>query len=71
MALLPAPSPAAAGPDGETAAGGGHTARISRTEYGIPHTLARDFDGLGYGYGYAFAQDNVCALAEPGGDLAG
>jgi acyl-homoserine-lactone acylase len=45
VALLPAPSSAATGPGGETVAEGGHTARISRTEYGIPHILARDFDG--------------------------
>ncbi|MFD7472815.1 penicillin acylase family protein [Streptomyces sp. NPDC059837] len=64
VALLPAPSSAATGPGGETVAEGGHTARISRTEYGIPHILARDFGGLGYGYGYAFAQDNVCELAD-------
>ncbi|MEU9469276.1 penicillin acylase family protein [Streptomyces avermitilis] len=63
-ALLPASSSAGTRPDGETVAEGRHTARISRTEYGIPHILARDFDGLGYGYGYAFAQDNVCELAD-------
>lgn len=66
--LLPAPSSAATGAGGEAAGRavgeGGYTARISRTEYGIPHILARDFDGLGYGYGYAFAQDNVCELAD-------
>ncbi|MFE9601029.1 penicillin acylase family protein [Streptomyces hokutonensis] len=60
MALLPAPASAAA----TTVAEGGHTVRISRTEYGVPHILAQDFDGLGYGYGYAFAQDNVCELAD-------
>ncbi|WP_229898230.1 penicillin acylase family protein [Streptomyces finlayi] len=49
---------------GETKAEGNHTARISRTEYGIPHISAREFDGLGYGYGYAFAQDNACELAD-------
>ncbi|MFD7000548.1 penicillin acylase family protein [Streptomyces mirabilis] len=70
VALLPAPSSAATGPGGETVAEGGHTARISRTEYGIPHILARDFDGLGYGFGYgygyghAIAQDNVCERAD-------
>lgn len=43
----------------------GHGAAvIRRTEYGIPHILASDFDGLGYGYGYAFAQDDLCALAD-------
>ena len=64
VALLPAPSSAATGPDGRTVAEGGHSAQIRRTEYGIPHILAQDFDGLGYGYGYAFAQDNVCELAD-------
>ncbi|MET7854382.1 penicillin acylase family protein [Streptomyces avermitilis] len=48
-ALLPASSSAATRPDDETVAEGRHTARISRTEYGIPHILARDFDGLTYG----------------------
>ncbi|MER5824164.1 penicillin acylase family protein [Streptomyces mirabilis] len=64
VALVPAPCSAATGPGGETVAEGGHTAHISRTEFGIPHILARDFDGLGYGHGYAFAQDNVCELAD-------
>ncbi|MFD5559496.1 penicillin acylase family protein [Kitasatospora griseola] len=43
---------------------GGWTAKVRRTEYGVPHVLARDFGGLGYGYGYAFAQDNLCELAD-------
>ncbi|MFI5801719.1 penicillin acylase family protein [Streptomyces sp. NPDC051561] len=72
VSLLPTASSAATGTDGGTAAGpvvqaldgGGRTARISRTEYGIPHISARNFDGLGYGYGYAFAQDNICELAD-------
>ncbi|MEV1021339.1 penicillin acylase family protein [Streptomyces sp. NPDC050264] len=63
-ALLSAPSSAAPGPARESLSGGGRTAQISRTAYGIPHILARDFDGLGYGYGHAFAQDNVCELAD-------
>ncbi|MFD9797038.1 penicillin acylase family protein [Streptomyces sp. NPDC059070] len=44
--------------------GHGYTARIRRTEYGIPHILAPDHASLGYGYGYAFAQDNLCQLAD-------
>src|SRR4051812_49782748 len=36
---------------------------ITRTEYGIPHILAKNFASLGYGYGYAFAQDNLCTMA--------
>jgi acyl-homoserine-lactone acylase len=36
---------------------------ITRTEYGIPHIVAKDFASAGYGYGYAFAQDNLCTMA--------
>ncbi|KAA9376952.1 peptidase S45 [Microbispora cellulosiformans] len=59
LALL-APAVAAAP---ATAAGGSYSATIRRTEYGIPHITAKDYDGLGFGYGYAFAQDNLCTLA--------
>ena len=41
-----------------------HNADVRRTEYGIPHVVARDYGSLGYGYGYAFAQDNLCVLAD-------
>ncbi|MBV9292163.1 MAG: penicillin acylase family protein [Frankiales bacterium] len=51
-------------------AAGSHAARhhrydvtITRTDYGIPHIVAKDFGSLGYGYGYAFAQDNLCTMA--------
>ena len=37
---------------------------IRRTEHGIPHIYARDFESLGYGYAYAFAQDNLCQIAD-------
>jgi len=40
------------------------SAVIRRTEYGIPHILANDWEGAGYGYGYAIAQDNICVLAD-------
>ena len=36
---------------------------ITRTEYGIPHIVGKDFGSIGYGYGYAFAQDNLCVMA--------
>ncbi len=36
---------------------------ITRTEYGIPHIVGRDFASVGYGYGYAFTQDNLCVMA--------
>ena len=35
-------------------------AEIRRTEYGIPHVVADDWQSLGYGFGYAYAQDNYC-----------
>ncbi|MGW6540132.1 penicillin acylase family protein [Streptomyces sp. NPDC055051] len=47
--------PAAAGPDRPT---------IRYTEYGIPHIIASDWEGLGIGYGYAAAKDNICTLAD-------
>ncbi|GAA2727802.1 penicillin acylase family protein [Actinocorallia aurantiaca] len=37
---------------------------IRYTEYGIPHIIAKDREGLGEGYGYAAAKDNICALAD-------
>src|SRR3954451_19758335 len=40
------------------------SAVIRRTEYGIPHILANDYEGVGYGFGYAFAQDNICVMAD-------
>ncbi|MFF8513299.1 penicillin acylase family protein [Streptomyces sp. NPDC015492] len=46
---------AAAGPDRPT---------IRYTEYGVPHIIASDWEGLGTGYGYAAAKDNICTLAD-------
>ncbi|MFF0333247.1 penicillin acylase family protein [Streptomyces fimicarius] len=46
---------AEAGPDRPT---------IRYTEYGIPHIIASDWEGLGTGYGYAAAKDNICTLAD-------
>ncbi|MFF0561249.1 penicillin acylase family protein [Streptomyces sp. NPDC004266] len=48
-------SSAAEGPDKPT---------IRYTEYGIPHIIASDWEGLGQGYGYAAAEDNICTLAD-------
>jgi acyl-homoserine-lactone acylase len=59
LAAVPVPPAAASGADGA-----GDRATIRYTEYGIPHILAEDFDGLGYGYGYAAAKDNICELAD-------
>ncbi|WP_317453526.1 penicillin acylase family protein [Streptomyces sp. CBMA152] len=58
-----------------TAAGPGATAApaavqgpdkptIRYTEYGIPHIIASNWEGLGTGYGYAAAKDNNCTLAQ-------
>ncbi|GAA2140964.1 penicillin acylase family protein [Kitasatospora kazusensis] len=55
---------AQAGQPERTTSGDGYTARIRRTEYGIPHIQAHDYGSLGYGYGYAFSQDNACWLAD-------
>jgi acyl-homoserine-lactone acylase len=40
------------------------SAVIRRTSHGVPHILAKDWEGLGYGYGYAFAEDNICVIAD-------
>lgn len=44
--------------------GGGHSAVIRYTEYGIPHILAENYADLGFGTGWAQAQDQVCVLAD-------
>lgn len=50
---------------GRTAAGTGpEKPTIRYTEYGIPHIIASDWEGLGTGYGYASAKDNICTLAD-------
>jgi acyl-homoserine-lactone acylase len=41
-----------------------YSAEIRRTEMGIPHIKAKDWQGLGYGAGYAQAQDNLCTMAD-------
>jgi acyl-homoserine-lactone acylase len=47
----------------ELGADQGERATIRYTEHGIPHIVAKTYDGLGYGYGYAAAKDNICELA--------
>lgn len=41
-----------------------HEATLTRTQYGVAHVTAQNWDGLGYGYGYAVAQDTLCVLAD-------
>lgn len=56
---------AAAAPDpGVAPSGGGLSAVIRYTEYGVPHILARDYANLGFGTGWAQAADQVCVLAD-------
>lgn len=40
------------------------TAVITRTQDGIPHIQAKDWNGLGYGVGYAQAEDVLCTLSD-------
>ncbi|MFF4172322.1 penicillin acylase family protein [Streptomyces sp. NPDC001744] len=51
-------------PGGATAGTGPDRPTIRYTEYGIPHIIASDWEGLGTGYGYAAAKDNICTLAD-------
>ncbi|MFD7621283.1 penicillin acylase family protein [Streptomyces sp. NPDC059802] len=44
--------------------GGGLSATIRYTEYGIPHIVAEDYASLGFGNGWAQAADQVCTLAD-------
>lgn len=44
--------------------GGGLSATIRYTEYGIPHIRADGYADLGFGTGWAQAADQVCTLAE-------
>ncbi|WP_203300144.1 penicillin acylase family protein [Marinobacter sediminum] len=41
-----------------------YSATLRRTEFGIPHIEADDFESMGYAYGYVQAEDNLCLLAE-------
>jgi acyl-homoserine-lactone acylase len=60
-ALVATGTVAAARPAG-AAAGQVLSATITRTAYGIPHIVARDFTSLGFGQGYAAAEDTICLL---------
>ncbi len=60
------PATAAAAPASDDAlrpSGGGLSAVIRYTEYGIPHIVGKDYASLGFGNGWAQAADNVCELA--------
>ncbi|MEU7133491.1 penicillin acylase family protein [Streptomyces sp. NPDC046261] len=44
--------------------GGGLSAVIRYTEYGIPHIVGKDYANLAFGVGWAQAADQVCVLAD-------
>lgn len=50
--------------DGTPLRAGSYDVRVVRTQMGIPHITANDFDSLGYGQAYAFAEDNLCVMME-------
>ncbi|MYW66934.1 acylase [Streptomyces sp. SID8379] len=56
--------PSAAADRSERHHGGGLSATIRYTEYGIPHIVAEDYADLGFGTGWAQAADQVCTLAD-------
>ena len=67
IALLTAAAPPAPGAQHTAArhpSGGGLSATIRYTEYGIPHIVAKDYPNLGFGEGWAQAADQVCTLAD-------
>ncbi|MCZ8218867.1 MAG: penicillin acylase family protein [Acidovorax sp.] len=51
------------------ACGGGESDKkinteVRRTQYGLVHVKADDYQSLGYGYGHAVAQDQLCLLSD-------
>lgn len=58
------PSATAGTPHERHPSGGGLSAVIRYTEYGIPHIVAKDYAHLGFGNGWAQAADQVCTLAD-------
>ncbi|WFB06034.1 penicillin acylase family protein [Streptomyces sp. LX-29] len=62
--MLPATAADATARAGERASGGGLSAVIRYTEYGIPHIVAKDYANLGFGTGWAQAADQICTLAD-------
>ncbi|MFD4946010.1 penicillin acylase family protein [Streptomyces sp. NPDC058409] len=58
------PPAAADGSRTHRPSGGGLSAVIRYTEYGIPHIVAKDYANLGFGTGWAQAADQVCTLAD-------
>jgi acyl-homoserine-lactone acylase len=64
LALLAAAGAALAACSTTTPAPTGRQVQVERTQYGVAHITANDYEGLAYGTAYAYAQDNVCQLAD-------
>ena len=64
VALLATSAPVGVALATEPSAPPTYDVTITRTEYGIPHIVAKDFKSAGYGFGFAFAQDNICTMAD-------
>ncbi|WP_351224500.1 penicillin acylase family protein [Streptomyces sp. NPDC002133] len=62
--LPPAAAAGSRDQDRHRPSGGGLSAVIRYTEYGIPHIVAKDWADLGFGTGWAQAADQVCTLAD-------
>ncbi|MEW5539791.1 penicillin acylase family protein [Streptomyces cyaneofuscatus] len=62
-ASLP-PAAASGAPEARHPSGGGLSATVRYTEFGIPHIVAKDYANLGFGTGWAQAADQVCTLAD-------
>ncbi len=43
---------------------GKYDVTITRTEHGIPHVVARDWESLGFGHGFATGETSICSLAD-------
>lgn len=43
---------------------GTYDVTITRTEHGIPHVVAKDWESLGFGHGFATAETSICNLAD-------
>ncbi len=48
------------GCSGSSSSGHHLSAELRRTEFGIPHVKADDWESLAFGYGYAYSQDDYC-----------
>ncbi|MFI0913925.1 penicillin acylase family protein [Streptomyces abikoensis] len=62
-ASLPGGAAAAAPERTGHPSGGGLSAVVRYTEYGIPHIVGKDYANVGFGSGWAQAADQVCELA--------